>query len=213
MPQLPRPLVRPDDRRPPADRRRLTVPIGRHDVMRRRSSRRARRVIGTKGLATEGIMRHRPPMPLSAIVRKRSRPHGFRRLRGSVPAISRRTRGSSTATPASSSATMRARRSAERYPADGLHLGFPDQPGVGAATRPLRRTSRAFINHCRRPNCWFEVAGRTIWIRASRRIRVGRGADLRLLTRSAKRAIALPLPARGLPEQAADVVRLSGPRC
>ena len=30
-----------------------------------------------------------------------------------------------------------------------------------------------FINHACRPNCWFEIAGRTIWIRASRRIRTG----------------------------------------
>jgi len=30
-----------------------------------------------------------------------------------------------------------------------------------------------FINHSCTPNCWFEVAGTTIWIRASRRIRRG----------------------------------------
>lgn len=30
-----------------------------------------------------------------------------------------------------------------------------------------------FINHACRPNCWFEVADRTIWIRASRLIRKG----------------------------------------
>ena len=30
-----------------------------------------------------------------------------------------------------------------------------------------------FINHACRPNCWFEVAGTTIWIRASRRIETG----------------------------------------
>jgi len=30
-----------------------------------------------------------------------------------------------------------------------------------------------FINHACRPNCWFEVAGTTIWIRASRRIQAG----------------------------------------
>jgi SET domain-containing protein len=30
-----------------------------------------------------------------------------------------------------------------------------------------------FINHSCRPNCWFEVVGTTIWIRASRRIRRG----------------------------------------
>ncbi len=30
-----------------------------------------------------------------------------------------------------------------------------------------------FINHACRPNCWIEIVGRTIWIRASRTIRVG----------------------------------------
>lgn len=30
-----------------------------------------------------------------------------------------------------------------------------------------------FINHSCRPNCWFEIADKTIWIRASRRIRAG----------------------------------------
>lgn len=30
-----------------------------------------------------------------------------------------------------------------------------------------------FINHACKPNCWFEVAGTTIWIRASRLIRAG----------------------------------------
>lgn len=30
-----------------------------------------------------------------------------------------------------------------------------------------------FINHSCRPNCWFEVVNRTIWIRASRSIRAG----------------------------------------
>lgn len=30
-----------------------------------------------------------------------------------------------------------------------------------------------FINHACAPNCWFEVAGTTIWIRASRNIRRG----------------------------------------
>jgi SET domain-containing protein len=30
-----------------------------------------------------------------------------------------------------------------------------------------------FINHACTPNCWFEVVGKTIWIRASRAIRTG----------------------------------------
>jgi len=30
-----------------------------------------------------------------------------------------------------------------------------------------------FINHSCRPNCWFEIVGKTIWIRASRDIKRG----------------------------------------
>jgi SET domain-containing protein len=30
-----------------------------------------------------------------------------------------------------------------------------------------------FINHSCRPNCWFEVVGKTIWIRASKSIKKG----------------------------------------
>ena len=30
-----------------------------------------------------------------------------------------------------------------------------------------------FINHACRPNCWFEIVGTTIWIRASKAIRAG----------------------------------------
>jgi uncharacterized protein len=60
----------------------------------------------------------------------------------------------------------------ERYLADGCIWVF----------RVNRRWSRdaavggniaRFINHACRPNCWIEVAGRTIWIRASRLIRPG----------------------------------------
>jgi SET domain-containing protein len=30
-----------------------------------------------------------------------------------------------------------------------------------------------FINHSCKPNCWFEVVGKTIWIRAGRNLRAG----------------------------------------
>jgi SET domain-containing protein len=60
----------------------------------------------------------------------------------------------------------------ERYLAEGCIWVF----------RLSRRWSRdaavggniaRFINHSCRPNCWFEVVDRTIWIRASRLIRAG----------------------------------------
>jgi SET domain-containing protein len=60
----------------------------------------------------------------------------------------------------------------ERYLADGCIWVF----------RINRRWSRdaavggniaRYINHSCRPNCWFEVDGQTIWIRASRNIAAG----------------------------------------
>jgi SET domain-containing protein len=60
----------------------------------------------------------------------------------------------------------------ERYLAEGCIWVF----------RVNRRWSRdaavggnlaRFINHSCRPNCWIEIAGLTIWIRASRSIRTG----------------------------------------
>ena len=60
----------------------------------------------------------------------------------------------------------------ERYLADGciwvfrINRRWSRDAGVGGNVA-------RFINHACRPNCWFEIAGRTIWIRASRRIRVG----------------------------------------
>ena len=40
-----------------------------------------------------------------------------------------------------------------------------------------------FINHACRPNCYSQIVGRDIWIRAARNIEPRRGADLRLLHR------------------------------
>ncbi len=63
-------------------------------------------------------------------------------------------------------------RREEQYLADGCIWVF----------RVNRRWSRdaavggnvaRFINHACRPNCWFQVAGTTIWIRASRFIAAG----------------------------------------
>ena len=52
-----------------------------------------------------------------------------------------------------------------------------------------------FINHACKPNCYSQIVGKTIWIRAGRNIEAGRRADLRLLHR--RRADhPVPLPAR-----------------
>ena len=52
-----------------------------------------------------------------------------------------------------------------------------------------------FINHACKPNCWFEVVDKTIWIRASRIDSRRRGADLRLPDGRGPHD-PLPLPAR-----------------
>jgi SET domain-containing protein len=60
----------------------------------------------------------------------------------------------------------------ERYLADGciwvfrLNRAWSRDAAVGGN---LAR----FINHACRPNCWYEIVGRTVWIRASRSIRAG----------------------------------------
>ena len=40
-----------------------------------------------------------------------------------------------------------------------------------------------YINHSCKPNCYTQVIGETIWVRAARNINRGRRADLRLLHR------------------------------
>jgi uncharacterized protein len=106
--------------------------------------------------------------PLPKIVRRRSKLHGFGVF--AAQAIAKNTRIIDYA-----GALIRNRESEareERYLKDGCIWVF----------RVNRRWSRdaavdgniaRFINHSCRPNCWFEVVDRTIWIRASRRIRAG----------------------------------------
>jgi SET domain-containing protein len=60
----------------------------------------------------------------------------------------------------------------ERYLAEGciwvfrINRTWSRDAGVGG-------NIARFINHACRPNCWFEIVDRTIWIRASRLIRAG----------------------------------------
>ena len=67
-------------------------------------------------------------MPLPAIIRRRSKLHGF-----------------------------------------GVFAAEP----INKNTRIIDYAGELVRNHACRPNCWFEIDGRTIWIRASRRIRAG----------------------------------------
>jgi hypothetical protein len=106
--------------------------------------------------------------PLPKIVRRRSKLHGFGVF--AAQAITKNTRIIDYAGVLIRNSESEARE--ERYLKDGCIWVF----------RVNRRWSRdaavdgniaRFINHSCRPNCWFEVVDRTIWIRASRRIPAG----------------------------------------
>jgi SET domain-containing protein len=102
------------------------------------------------------------------LIRRRSKVHGFGVF--AAEPITKNTRIIDYAGELVRNTETEARE--ERYLADGCIWVF----------RLNRRWSRdaavggniaRFINHACRPNCWFEVVGTTIWIRASRTIDVG----------------------------------------
>ena len=105
---------------------------------------------------------------LPRIIRKRSRVHGYGVFAGER--ISKNTRIIDYAGELILNSRSTAREA--RYLKQGRIWVF----------RVNRRWSRdaavggniaRFINHACRPNCWFEVVNKTIWIRASRNIRAG----------------------------------------
>ncbi|HXW07505.1 MAG TPA: SET domain-containing protein-lysine N-methyltransferase [Vicinamibacterales bacterium] len=106
--------------------------------------------------------------PLPRIVRRRSRVHGHGVF--AAEPISKNTRIIDYAGQLVRNADSAAREA--RYLKDGCIWVF----------RVNRRWSRdaaidgniaRFINHSCRPNCWWEVVGTTIWIRAARNIQPG----------------------------------------
>ena len=106
--------------------------------------------------------------PLPRIVRRRSKLHGYGVF--AAEPIAKNTRIIDYA-----GELIRNRDSAPRearYLAEGciwvfrVNRGWSRDAGVGG-------NIARFINHACRPNCWFEVVGTTIWIRASRRIEAG----------------------------------------
>jgi len=108
------------------------------------------------------------PARLPAIVRRRSKLHGYGVF--AAEPISKNRRVIDYAGELIPNSVSAARE--DRYLADGCICVF----------RVNRRWSRdanvggniaRFINHACRPNCWFEIDERTIWIRASRLIAVG----------------------------------------
>ena len=105
---------------------------------------------------------------LPKIIRKRSRVHGFGVF--AAESIAKNTRIIDYGGELVRNDESEARE--ERYLAEGCIWVF----------RVNRRWSRdaavggnlaRFINHSCRPNCWIEIADKTIWIRASRTIRAG----------------------------------------
>jgi SET domain-containing protein len=106
--------------------------------------------------------------PLPKIIRRRSKLHGFGVF--AAQAITKNTRIIDYA-----GALIRNRESEareERYLKDGCIWVFRVN-GRWSRDAAVDGNIARFINHSCRPNCWFEVVDRTIWIRASRRIRAG----------------------------------------
>ena len=112
-------------------------------------------------------MRNQPPM-LPRIARRRSKLHGFGVF--AQASINKNTRIIDYAGELVRNSDIEARE--ERYLADGciwifrINRAWSRDAAVGG-------NIARFINHSCTPNCWFEVVDRTIWIRASRRIRAG----------------------------------------
>jgi SET domain-containing protein len=108
------------------------------------------------------------PRPLPRIARRRSRVHGYGVF--ALEPINKNRRVIDYAGELVLNSECEARE--DQYLNDGCIWVF----------RINRRWSRdaavggniaRFINHACRPNCWFEIVGKTIWIRASRRIEPG----------------------------------------
>jgi SET domain-containing protein len=107
-------------------------------------------------------------MPLPKIRRRRSKLHGFGVF--AAQAINKNTRIIDYAGELIRNDQSEARE--ERYLKDGCIWVFRVNTRWSRDAAVDGNIAR-FINHSCRPNCWFEIVGRTIWIRASRRIRAG----------------------------------------
>ena len=108
------------------------------------------------------------PLTRPQLIRRRSRLHGFGVF--ALEPITKNTRIVDYDGELVRNDESEARE--ERYLAEGciwvfrISRTWSRDAGVGG-------NIARFINHACRPNCWFEIVDRTIWIRASRRIRAG----------------------------------------
>ena len=108
----------------------------------------------------------RPTRP--RLVRRRSKLHGFGVF--ALEPIAKNTRIIDYAGELIRNRDSEARE--ERYLAEGCIWVFRVNR-VWSRDAAVGGNIARFINHACRPNCWFEVVDKTIWIRASRNIRAG----------------------------------------
>jgi SET domain-containing protein len=111
-------------------------------------------------------MTGRPKLP--KIVRRRSRVHGFGVF--AAEPITKNKRIIDYAGELVRNRDSEARE--DKYLADGCIWVFRIDRTWSRDAAVGGNIAR-FINHSCRPNCWIEVVGKTIWVRASRSIRRG----------------------------------------
>ncbi len=108
------------------------------------------------------------PKPLPTIVRRRSAVHGYGVFAAETIAKNRRIIDYAGELVRNSESVARE----EAYLADGCIWVFRVNR-LWSRDAAIGGNIARFINHSCRPNCWWEVVGTTIWIRASRTIRAG----------------------------------------
>ena len=109
-----------------------------------------------------------PPRILPRLARRRSKLHGFGVF--ALEPITKNTRIIDYAGELIRNRDSEARE--ERYLAEGCIWVFRVNRTWSRDAAVGGNIAR-FINHACRPNCWFEVVDKTIWIRAARNIRRG----------------------------------------
>jgi SET domain-containing protein len=108
------------------------------------------------------------PRTLPNIARRRSKVHGFGVF--ALEPINKNTRIIEYAGELVRNDKSEARE--ERYLAEGCIWVFRINRAWSRDAAVGGNLAR-FINHACRPNCWYEIVDKTIWIRASRLIRAG----------------------------------------
>jgi len=110
----------------------------------------------------------REPRPRPHLIRKHTKEHGYGEFAGE--AITKNTRIIDYAGELVRNTESEARE--ERYLAKG-HIWVFRINSRWSRDAAVGGNLARFINHSCTPNCWVEVVDRTIWIRASKSIRVG----------------------------------------